>query len=1265
VTTVSGIGQLDLDGATSTASARRGDAAIAKPMAKNPQTLGSSDSREIGARRTRQSSIGGQANEAGSLHRAGVAAYLAAHGLAGAAVEAAGYIEGGPYPVSMTLESGDAVDDIRCALSDETLLFAQAKRECGLDNQFRSTVSQWAAQVQALRDGDRLALATRKMKGKVRALGPALARRRNMYAAGPSPAEREALGALLDTLPAGLATQARERLLDAAVVMEVSAETPVDGGFREAARLLEGVIVPAGQGSRAMQALQRALHEQAALRSGSGLDEWLRVLADAGLVVLSDPNGPVGARRRAVLDAMARYRARLAEQAGLLSLSALAEDLPPLHVEGLLEGLRVAYELPGRDRTKEDPVEEVACRWQRMLLLGLPGAGKSTAMRELAAAWAGDDCAPVPVLVPLRDLARRLGREGGGMSLVRLVDVALTDAIILERRLLVEELVVRLERGEAALLLDGLDDCGGLRGRVAEGLAKIVRELPEATPMVVSTRDSAAAAASVLGLPPARMIEPRSLERTLDALLQHIAAHRVPQAEREQWLTERRRWLASARDADTAVREVPLLATLLTLLAAGDLRRPVPRRRAELLAEVVRESVRRWEARRARELVDPLLPAQRPELLMDAYAEIGHLLNSSAGATEDETRSVVSASLRARWGQAPAEADTVAGDLLRFWDEEVGIFVVGGDGTVQPRTRLFAEIGDAMWAARSDPTTQEAWLDLALTDEERRESVLLAAGLSPSIAETLAKRAVSMPMEDSWRLLPLAAEAVSDGVSISESKLHRLIDRLADAASNPPPPTANNAAGQGAPNGVVGTYAARQRKRDGEGWAWALRLAGLQLPPALRPAREEAIGELPLDEEHTVVARAVTALADARADRRDMLDSAQAERVRAMLALPLPNRGRRAVRRSRRHLEFIDDDLVPLIQGHADAAEEAATFVAQLGQAAAERVYEIAKRATVGSYERVSARLYGAGYPDPEPPMRKIGALFADPWSEWERFYKLVAELSEPDPLTLVEAWTLPHLCTIVDTLDFNDAGIGDVTDAFTRDDPALLATVVRIRAAAAGIPLGKLAAEGREAQQIHRESPKRIPRLLLTPAPSPALVREPQLSAADIEQLLDCLGALSALTANFAFDWLAATRDSRIGRRVQGTLPSLRPRRRRNAALLACLLAEDPAATAEELLDGDEPRARAGAAAYLAWAVPRTGPAVEALRRAGADLDLTVRWEARDRDAADTEAVIDGVNDLSTPSATYWTCPDCAGANDLEVLDCSVCSTGTRPGPH
>jgi hypothetical protein len=84
----------------------RRDAAVAKdarPTARDLRGRDSSASTQGGAGRVRQSSIGGQANEAGSLHRAGVAAYLAAHGLAGAAVEAASYAEGGPYPVSIAL----------------------------------------------------------------------------------------------------------------------------------------------------------------------------------------------------------------------------------------------------------------------------------------------------------------------------------------------------------------------------------------------------------------------------------------------------------------------------------------------------------------------------------------------------------------------------------------------------------------------------------------------------------------------------------------------------------------------------------------------------------------------------------------------------------------------------------------------------------------------------------------------------------------------------------------------------------------------------------------------------------------------------------------------------------------------------------------------------------------------------------------------------------------------------------------------------------
>lgn len=121
-------------------------------------------SRSAGAR-------GGAANEAGSLHRGGVAAYVAAHGLVGQGLVAAGYQACAPVPVALRFETGDEVDDIRCELSDGAVLLLQAKRSCGADRHLTATVKQWTSQLPHLSAGDRIGLATRTARGAVRDLG--------------------------------------------------------------------------------------------------------------------------------------------------------------------------------------------------------------------------------------------------------------------------------------------------------------------------------------------------------------------------------------------------------------------------------------------------------------------------------------------------------------------------------------------------------------------------------------------------------------------------------------------------------------------------------------------------------------------------------------------------------------------------------------------------------------------------------------------------------------------------------------------------------------------------------------------------------------------------------------------------------------------------------------------------------------------------------------------------------------------------------------
>lgn len=79
----------------------------------------------------------GQANEAGSVHRRGVAAYLAAHGLVGQPVISADPGQGMPAPAALAFETDQATDDLLCTLSDGTRLFISAKRQCGNDAQPR------------------------------------------------------------------------------------------------------------------------------------------------------------------------------------------------------------------------------------------------------------------------------------------------------------------------------------------------------------------------------------------------------------------------------------------------------------------------------------------------------------------------------------------------------------------------------------------------------------------------------------------------------------------------------------------------------------------------------------------------------------------------------------------------------------------------------------------------------------------------------------------------------------------------------------------------------------------------------------------------------------------------------------------------------------------------------------------------------------------------------------------------------------------------
>ncbi|MCA1696112.1 MAG: NACHT domain-containing protein, partial [Actinobacteria bacterium] len=518
------------------------------------------------------------------------------------------------------------------------------------------------------------------------------------------------------------------------------------------------------------------MHTEAGKAFASGLDDWVRVLLAADVEVYADGQGPAGTMARARQAALEVYQARLSSYDGVVDLSLLADDLPPLIVPSMANDLRVSVPADIA-RADEQALLVLARRWTRMLLVGLPGAGKSTALRQLAARWACDCRAPVPILVSLRPISRRC-ENPGAVTLSVICEVAALDMPSGQRADLAAALESACQEGRAVLLVDGLDECLNLRAVVTEGLRMMLESLSPETGVILATRSSGVPAAERLGLPTAQLETPDSLDDVLHQLLRHVAAVRVAEPERNAWVANRAQWLEDTRKAHRDIGAVPLLATLLALVAADSTDEQLPHDRATLLMTAVRNSVRRWERHRLGPTEDIAIWPSDGQLL-DGYAALGHLLSVRGEVSAEDASACISAMLTVRWGQAPGPAEELTDRILRFWDEHVGVFIGTDAATVIPRSRVFTEIAAAMWAKRLPDEGLTNWVITCVSESDQRVALLLAAQVEPRVMTLL------MADEDATTLevrTLLAAEAVRKGAVLAPEQLEVLLDRLAPGA---------------------------------------------------------------------------------------------------------------------------------------------------------------------------------------------------------------------------------------------------------------------------------------------------------------------------------------------------------------------------------------------------------------------------------------------------------------------------------------------------
>lgn len=1182
-------------------------------------------------------SAGGRANEAGGLHRAGVALYIAAHGLASRPLVEAGYPPDAGAPIAVEFETKDAVDDIRCTMADGSSLLIQAKSACGKDRHLQATVRQWVAHIPVMQPGDRLALATAQAKGPVKALGSALERRRLPRPGEFTPDENKALDALRWAFAPEVSRRIQERVLDAATVLGVAVSTDRDVHFNLAAILLDGLTEPHGGGLKAAKALRDDFREQATAGTGSGIDDWLTIIANAGISIRADADGAVGPRRQAERQAVRAYRAHLAKWVDTLEYSLLAERLEPMKVPNLVRTFRIVRS--GDPQRRSNDLVDIARRWNRMLLTGLPGTGKSTALEQLAALWAAQPNAPVPIHVRLLRVAESIERPAD-ITLPLLIEKATAGVPIGDSAPLRRALEEAASRGEAILLLDGLDETRAGRGTVTNGLLGVFNGLPCDTGVIITTRGSALPAAEKLDFPRTELVEPSGITSTLNQLVSHFAEHRVPAKAQQQWIEECTGWLRRARRGNTDIWSVPLFATLLTLLAAERGTDAVPVSRAELLAQAVQDSVKRWE------YVRPTLSAGtwntklKPGMLIDGYQEIGHLLNARGSETAAEVTRSVAGMLASRWLLSPGECEEVADEVTRFWDDQTGVFVRRDGGRIEPRSRVYAEIGDAMWIARQDESIIKEWIADAVLDEERRETTLLAAGLSPAVVAALidvSATPASHDFADAYRALFWTAEALSTGCSTDHERLTAVIHALATAARlYPPARTATPRRG----------YSAAFR-RDNPSWRFTYCLASLRLTTHVRAQRDHALDSLALEEDQRAIARALAALADAATDGLQQLDAEAISAVNAMLELVTPSTDAEHVQPAAQNAERRGP-----WAGHINAAEQAIPFLGQCISDAAERVEALAYRGSAGQYDHITASLNARGYPVRTrltgiewSTFNSMAARTIEPFNQ---LYGAAAKVSEPGELTLTERWRLPDMCRLADAIELSQASLEDIID-LGKVDPAHLVVWVAAVARSSGLDLSSLAAQAAFVLSDANTDHLTFKELLLAIAPCEPSFETAGLTHGDLEALIASLDSRSRLVADTATRILHATQDASIGARIETLLPTMAAPRRGNAAVLVCLLHPDLLTKIEQYLDQHDCMLRVGAGHALRYADARHERTRRLLARAQTDEDMSVRIAA-------------GTPQERSEQALHWSCLDCGATTPASTTKCNSCNQGTRP---
>jgi hypothetical protein len=704
--------------------------------------------------------LGGSGNEDGSEFRARVGALLATAIITGSRLSD---LDSGEAPVRPRLISAEAdslVDDLKVTCEDGSQVFFQAKVNAGTgstrDNPIDRAVRQFAAAIAAgLGPPDHLVLVT-KPTGKLRRVKEVLARERLPEYGGRTAAEVTAMNEFeaiaLRYLDAGQLAELRRRLF----IWEIGgaiAHLPL--GSR-----LEAGVVPVGSGAAAADALSSTIRQLSRARGGlDGVGLVQRLLkADVPLRSDVEPSSAVAAGV-----ALRDHRIRERRRGESLRLYGVGGDLGHLPLEHADCVVRAS---PDGDERHSEALPGLVRRRGRLLVVGRPGGGKSTAIRALSAHAARDDGSPTPIRVDLRRI------PPAGSITGPLLDIGCEDADPLQREALRTAIAAELAAGRCLVLLDGFDEVRTSRARLAERLVDWLGDIDEGNEVVVTTRPFAAEAAQPLGLDEAQLMVPDRPETTVDAIL---AAFAVAEGRDDDWVTDRVRWVRAAFNRDPSLSSTPLtVVSLATLAARGSDPEDLPRTRAEILLAALFDLAQRWDLERSDGdvRIGALDSTTAREALRQSLPPLCDLSLRRPAVARAEATAVLETILVTAFGLPSGGATAAADGVLQFW-ESAGVFEFEDDDLVC-RIRPLAEVGLASIWGDQNPQEMKETVATSRLDADLWDTLALAAGLSPPLAAAWSAAVIADGGADEFIAF---VDALRDGAELSDADVRDLVDK--------------------------------------------------------------------------------------------------------------------------------------------------------------------------------------------------------------------------------------------------------------------------------------------------------------------------------------------------------------------------------------------------------------------------------------------------------------------------------------------------------